>query len=124
VAKARRYQKNRRNDRIEAAATGIYWDRANTRAWAELVEAASAAPHVPTLLELFRRIPLEARPKILSQLIALSRGHDRLGNMRPTAGERLRTGLAQIAHAESDKASITKLTRDARRHAPAAPAVS
>ena len=38
---------------------------------------------VPTLLELFRRIPLESRPKILSQLIALSRGHDRLGNMRP-----------------------------------------
>jgi hypothetical protein len=79
---------------------------------------------VPTLLELFRRIPLESRPKILSQLIAQSRGHDRLGNMRPAAGEQLRAALAQIAQADSDKASIAKLTRDARRHAPAAPPVS
>jgi hypothetical protein len=36
VARSRRYQKCRRNDRIEAAVTAIYWDRANTRAWAEL----------------------------------------------------------------------------------------
>jgi hypothetical protein len=78
---------------------------------------------VPTLLELFRRIPLESRPKILSQLIALSRGHDRLGKRRP-AGEQLRAVLAQIAQADSDKASIAKPKRDARRHAPAAPPVS
>jgi hypothetical protein len=44
VARSRRYQKGRRNDRIEAAVTARDWDRANTRAWAELAEAASAAP--------------------------------------------------------------------------------
>jgi hypothetical protein len=117
VARSRRYQKGRRDERLEAAVTAIYWDRASVPAWAELVEAAGTAPHVPTLLELFRRIPIDTRPKVLSQLITLSRGHDRLGNMRPAAGGQLRAGLAQIAEADNDKPSVTKLVRDARRHA-------
>jgi len=111
VARARRYQKGRRDDRIGACITALYLDRANNSAWAELIDLASSAPHVPTLLELFRRMPVSARPKPLSQLIALSRGRDRLGNMHPEAGERLRAGLTGIAQADVDKPSMTKLRR-------------
>ena len=54
LARSLRYQKGRRDDRIAAAATSLYWDRTNKTAWAELADLASAAPHVPTLLDLFR----------------------------------------------------------------------
>jgi hypothetical protein len=117
VAKSRRFQRGRRDDRLEAAITAICWDTACTSAWGELVDAAGTAPHVPTLLKLFGMIPVEARPSVLSQLIILSRGNDRLGNMRPDEGEQLRAGLARIAADDGDRATITKLARDERRHA-------
>lgn len=118
IARSVRYQKGRRDDWMAAAVTALHWDRSNERAWSELVDLASAAPHVPTLLELFRRMPIPARPSVLPGLIRISRGHDRLGNMRPTAGERLRAGLADIAEADGDKASVAKLALDAKKHAP------
>ena len=59
LARSVRYQKGRRDDRITATVTSLYWDRSNKIAWAELVDLASAAPHVPTLLGLFRRVPAE-----------------------------------------------------------------
>jgi len=117
VARSVRFQKGRRDDRITAACTALSWDRNSKGAWAELVDAASAAPHVPTLLELFRLVPVTARPPVLSNLISMSRGHDRLGSMHSEAGERLREGLLVIAETDRDKASIAKLTRDARKHA-------
>lgn len=116
LARSVRYQKGRRDDWITAAVSSLYWDRSNTTAWAELVELACAAPHVPTLLDLFRRVPAAARPPALSQLISLSRGHDRLGNMSSGEGERLRAGLAAIAEAEGDVPTIRKLSADARKH--------
>ena len=115
LARSVRYQKGRRDDCITAAVTSLYWGRSNT-VWAELIELASAAPHVPTLLDLFRRVPAAARPPVLSQLISLSRGHDRLGNMSPAEGERLRAGLAAMAEAEGDMPTIRKLSADARKH--------
>ncbi|MGH3158548.1 MAG: HIRAN domain-containing protein [Streptosporangiaceae bacterium] len=117
VARSVRYQKGRRDDWIAAAVIAVYWSRSNKDAWAELFDLASAAPHVPTLLELFRRMPAEARPRQLTTLIALSRGRDRLGNMRPEPGARLRAGLAAIAETDNDKPSIRKLAHDARKHA-------
>jgi hypothetical protein len=111
-----RYQKGRRDDRIAAAVTALYWDRANKTAWAELADLACAAPHVPTLLGLFARVPLAARPSVLTTLISLSRGRDRLGNMSPAEGERLRAGLATIAQTDSDTVTTRKLATDARRH--------
>jgi hypothetical protein len=111
-----RYQKGRRDDGIAAAVTSLYWDRANKTAWAELADLASAAPHVPTLLDLFARVPPAARPPVLTTLISLSRGRDRLGNMRPADGERLRAGLAAIAQTDSDTATTRKLATDARKH--------
>ena len=116
VARSVRYQKGRRDDRIAATVIALYWNRSNKEAWAELFTLASAAPHVPTLLELFRRVPAETRPSQLTALISLSRGHDRLGNMRPEPGARLRARLAIIAEAENDKPSIKKLASDARKH--------
>lgn len=116
LARSVRYQKGRRDDRITAAVTSLYWDRSNKIAWAELADLASAAPHVPTLLELFRRVPADARPPMLTKLIGLSRGRDRLGNMLPADGERLRAELAAMAEAEGDKPTIRKLSADARKH--------
>lgn len=115
LARSVRYQKGRRDDWIAAAVTALCWDRSNKTAWAELVDLASAAPHVPTLLDLFRRVPAVARPPVLTQLISLSHGHDRLGNMRPAQGERLRAGLTAIAEAEVDTSTIRKLSADARK---------
>jgi hypothetical protein len=111
-----RYQKGRRDDRIAAAATALYWDRSNKTAWAELADLASAAPHVPTLLGLFARVPIASRPPVLTTLISLSRGRDRLGNMRPADGERLRAGLIAIAQNDRDTATTRKLATAARKH--------
>lgn len=105
-----------REHRISAAVTSLYWDRSNKVAWAELVDLASAAPHVPTLLDLFGRVPADARPRVLTKLISLSRGRDRLGNMRPADGERLRAALAAMAETEGDKPTIRKLSADTRKH--------
>jgi hypothetical protein len=116
LARSVRYQKGRRDDRIAAAATSLYWDRSIKTAWAELADLAAAAPHVPTLLDLFRRVPTAARPPVLTQLISLSRGQDRLGKMHPDDGERLRAGLAAIAETESDTPTIRKLSADAHKH--------
>jgi hypothetical protein len=117
IARSVRYQKGRRDDRIAAAVTALYWNRSNTGAWAELFDLASAAPHVPTLLELFRRVPADVRSSQIGALISLSRGHDRLGNMRPESGEELRAGLTAIAEADHDTPSLRKLANDARKHA-------
>jgi hypothetical protein len=116
VAASVRYQKGRRDDRIAAAIEALRWNPANTDAWADLFDLASCAPHVPTLLAMYRLVPPLTRPPVLSLLISLSRGHDRLGNMTPDAGARLRAELTALAQHESDKASAAKLTRDARRH--------
>jgi hypothetical protein len=118
IARSVRYQKGRRDDWMAAAVTALYWNRSNEHAWSELVELASAAPHVPTLLELFRRVPVPARPPVLAELIRISRSRDRLGNMRPTAGERLRAELADLAEADGDTASVAKLALDAKKRAP------
>jgi HIRAN domain-containing protein len=118
VAGSRRYQKGKRDGRIEAAVTAIYWDRANEDAWSNLFDLAAAAPHILTLLEMFKRVPLETRPPILSQLLALSSGHDRLGKMHAEAGERLRASLLTLAEEGGDKISIRKLRRWITTHPP------
>ena len=61
-----RYQKGRRDDWLTAAVTALYWDRSNKTAWAEVIDLACAAPHIPTLLDLFRRVPAAARPPVLT----------------------------------------------------------
>ena len=116
LARSVRYQKGRRDDRISAVVTSLYWDRSNKAAWAELVDLASAAPHVLTLLDLFRRVPADVRPPVLTKLISLSHGRDRLGHMRPADGERLRAALTAMAETEDDKPTIRKLSADARKH--------
>jgi hypothetical protein len=60
-----RYQKGRRDDWIAAAVIALHWNRANAGAWDELIELASAAPHIPTMLDLFGRVPPAARPHVV-----------------------------------------------------------
>lgn len=117
IAQSICYQKGRRDDLIAAAVIALYWNRSNRDARVELFDLAGAAPHVPTLLELFRRVPADARPGQLTALIALSRRRDRLANMYPEAGQQLRVGLADILESDNDTLSIKKLATDARRHA-------
>jgi len=101
---------------VAAAIEALRWNPSTAGAWADLFDLASCAPHVPTLLAMYRLVPPPSRPPVLSQLIRLSRGHDRLGNMTPEAGARLSAELTALAQHENDKASAAKLTRDARRH--------
>ena len=93
AARSTRYQKGRRDDTLTAFIEALHWDRANADAWCGLLERASAAPHIPTLLALFTRIPVKTRPRPVRQLLSLSKGQDRLGNMSATAGARLRAEL-------------------------------
>lgn len=110
VARATRYQGGRRDDTLSALIEALYWDRGDADAWSELVDFASAAPHVPMLLALFARMPPESRAAVLSQLLCISEGRDRLGRMPAAAGDRLRDGLLDIAESEGDRATIAALT--------------
>ncbi len=55
------------------------WNLASADAWAGLLDYASAALDIPTLVALFERAPSGVRPRLPRQLLTLSRGRDRLG---------------------------------------------
>ena len=105
-----RYQKGRRDDTLAAIVGALYFRRDNAEAWSDLIDMASAAPHVPTLLAIFSRVPAEARDCVLAQLVTMSHGHDRLGWLRPTGGERLRQGLLELAESQGDMPTVATLT--------------
>jgi hypothetical protein len=111
VARATRYQRGKRDDMLRAAIEALYWNIGNTGAWHELIGRASAAPHVPTLISLFARVPRDVRPPVLRQLIAVSRGQDQLGNMSEQAGQQLRDGLLAQARSQGDEATVKRLNR-------------
>ncbi len=113
VGRATRYQRGRRDDALTALIEALYWGRGNADAWWELVDEASAAPHVPTLLALFARVPFEVRGGVLDALLSMSHGHDRLGQLSPAAGERLREGLSQVAESQRDAGTIAALAGNA-----------
>lgn len=110
VARATRYQRGRRDDTLSALTEALYWGRGNDHAWSELVDYASAAPHVPMLLALFARVPFENRAGVLSQLLRTSEGRDRLGLLHPAAGARLREVLLDVAESQGDRATVAALT--------------
>jgi tetratricopeptide (TPR) repeat protein len=109
VARAVRYQRGRRDEALSALIEALYWDRANTDAWSELIDFASVSPYVPMLLAIFARMPSESRAGVLDQLLRISEGRDRLGRLHTAAGDRLRDELLDIAEAEGDKATIAAL---------------
>ena len=110
LGRAIRYQRGRRDDALAALIEALYWDRGNARAWSELVDLASAAPHVPTLLALYARIPFGSRAGVLSHLLSMSEQHDRMGRLDPIQGEILRKGLRDLAESQGDKASVAALS--------------
>ena len=65
VGRSTRYQSGHRDATLQALIEALYWGRSNADAWRELIDLASSAPHVPTLRELFARVPFEARPAVL-----------------------------------------------------------
>lgn len=117
VARAVRYQRGRRDDTLIALIEALYWERGNADAWSELVEFTSAAPHVPTLLAIFARMPFESRAGVISQLLSISEGHDRLGRLHPAAGERLREQLLDLAESQGDRDTVATLMGYAARAA-------
>jgi len=110
VARATRYQRGRRDDTLSALIEALYWGRGNDHAWWELVDYASAAPHVPMLIALFARVPFENRAGVLSQLLRMSEGRDRLGLLHPAPGARLREELLDVAESQGDRATVAALT--------------
>jgi hypothetical protein len=110
VARATRYQRGRRDDTLSALIEALYWGRGNDHAWSELVDYASAAPHVPMLRALFARVPFENRAGVLSHLLRMSEGRDRLGLLYPAAGARLREELLDVAESQGDRATAAALT--------------
>ncbi len=110
TARATRYQKGRRDDTLAAIMQALYIRRANAEAWSELIDLASAAPHVPTLLALFARVPVEVRDGVLAQLLNISHGRDRMGNLSAAAGGRLREGLLELAESQGDMQTVAALT--------------
>jgi tetratricopeptide (TPR) repeat protein len=110
LAKATRYQRGRRDDTLTALIEALYWGRDNAHAWSELLDLASAAPHVPTLLALYAHVPFGTRAGVLGQLLRMSEQRDRLGRLDPGAGERLRDGLLGLARSEGDNATVAGLT--------------
>ena len=110
TARATRYQKGRRDDTLAAIVQALYLRRDNIEAWSELIDLASAAPHVPTLLALFARVPAEVRGGVLAQLLSISHGRDRMGNLSGNGGERLRERLLELAESQGDTHTVAALT--------------
>lgn len=109
VAQSVRYQRGRREQFIEAVIGALQRDRANTEASVELADYASAALHVPTFMAIFSRVPMTARPPVLKRMIARPQSRDRLGNMNPEAGNRLRDELLVLARTEADATTVATL---------------
>jgi tetratricopeptide (TPR) repeat protein len=110
LGRATRYQRGRRDDTLTALIEALYWSRDNADAWSELIELASSAPHVPTLLALYAHIPFGTRTDILRQLISMSEQHDRLGRLNPAQGKRLRKELLDTAESQGDKTTVAALS--------------
>jgi hypothetical protein len=68
LGRATRHQRGRRDDTLTAVIEALYCARDNADAWSELVDLASAAPHVPTLLAMYARVPFETRSGVLQHL--------------------------------------------------------
>jgi len=113
VGRSTRYQKGRRDDTLQAFIEALYWNRSNADAWAELVDYASAAPHLPTLIGIYARIPFSIRPRVLPVLLTMSHGHDQLGRMDPVTGARLRTELLTLGESEQDRGTVAQLAGQA-----------
>jgi tetratricopeptide (TPR) repeat protein len=113
VGRATHYQRGRRDDALHAFIEALHWERDNVDAWLELVDMASAAPHVPTLIDLLARVPFEIRPSVLGQLLTMSYGRDRLGKLSPATGENLRDGLLALAESQGDAGTVAYLAGDA-----------
>jgi tetratricopeptide (TPR) repeat protein len=113
LARSIRYQRGRRDDTLAAYVEAIYNERDNQAAWSELIEYVAAAPHIPTLVTMFSKAPLEVRPELLGYLLAISDGHDRAGRLGPAAGSRLRAALLELADSQGDTASVAALAADA-----------
>ncbi|WP_084962959.1 hypothetical protein [Thermoactinospora rubra] len=112
-----RYQSGRRDDTLAAYVDALYYDRDNAELWHELLDYAAAAPYIPMLVELFKRMPRHVRPDLLGYFVAISDGRDRMGNLDPDHGHDLREALLLKAQAEGDLASVALLAGEEGRRA-------
>ena len=113
LGRTARYQRGRRDDTLSALIEALYSGRDNADAWSALVDLASAAPHVSTLLALYARMPFGTRAGVLQQLLSISEQRDRLGRLDSAHGDRLRKGLLELAESQRDSATVATLTGNA-----------
>lgn len=106
LAQTIRYQSGRRDDTLAAYIEALYYDRANALLWQELMDYASFAPHVPTLAEVFSRVPLEVRPELWGDFVSAFNGYSRAGVADLQKAEELQAVLLQIAERQNDGATV------------------
>lgn len=109
LARSIRYQRDHRDETLAAYVEALYYDRGNVDAWCELIEYASAAPHVPTLVSVFERIPSGSKVRPLQFLLAIADGGGRLGNIGGTEGAHLRVAILDLIESQGDAESIAFL---------------
>jgi hypothetical protein len=102
VAQSTKYQRGPGEDLLTAVVEALHRNITKADAWHELIARAATAPHVATLITLFAKVPIAIRPPVLRQLLTISRGQDRLGNMTEAAGQQLREELLALALAQGD----------------------
>lgn len=117
LAQSIRYQAGRRDETLAAYIDALNYDRTNATVWEELTEYAAAAPHIPMLVDVFAKSPTVVRPALLPLLVAISDGHDRMGNLNLVKGPALRAALLKRAENQADQASIAYLAADAGHRA-------
>ncbi|MER7213234.1 hypothetical protein ABT340_39740 [Streptosporangium sp. NPDC000239] len=106
LAQTVRYQSGRRDDTLDAYIRALYYNRGDARLWQELLDYASFAPHVPTLAEVFSRVPFEVRPKLWGSFEAAFSGYSRARVEDPQKAEELRAVLLRVAEQQGDGVSI------------------
>ncbi|WP_283138005.1 hypothetical protein [Rhizohabitans arisaemae] len=109
VADAVRLRGGAEEDVLAAYARALDAGPEDGEAWRRLLEHAGASPDVPTLTQLFRKSPVQARPVLMTRLIGLAFGKDK-ANPLP-AGERVALGEALVtaADAQGDESSVAVL---------------
>ncbi|MDX6738429.1 DUF4429 domain-containing protein [Actinocorallia sp. A-T 12471] len=112
LARCTRFQKGRRDDTLAAYVNALFSDRDNVEAWSEFLEYICSAAHVPTLLDIYARVPMSVRPSLVHQFLAVSHGADRHGGVTARGGARLRAALESLAESQNDDGTVAVLAAD------------
>ncbi len=106
LAQARRYQKGRRADTLDAFDRAIAAEIQHDPVWDAYLEYVTYGINVQGLLTLTERIPPVVRPRYVSRLLSVADGRDRWGGMPATDGARYRAELPMLLTRLGDQESL------------------